>query len=271
MSSEPVDRARRRALPLLPAALCAIADGAPTAARRVALLRAIRAMGTPWEATALLLTILEERAVRPEHIRSLYALRALLVEESATEARTEEALGYAADVALAGGPTAEQLAVLAAATSALDGDWEVLSRRGIPGRPTSEDTRATMRSILAREVTPPHENPIDLFRGALPIAGLPTPGSADPVRFYDGLAGSISLAPQERIAVVERLGSLTQVQIDALVGIFEEERVKFLSLDETHYPQLRRLAVEFGVQWIEVYEGLTGRHVVTPRRRAGDA
>lgn len=271
MTNESVDRARRQALPILPAVLCAIADGAPTPARRVAVLRAIRSTGAEREATAHLITILEERAILPEHIRSLYALRAVLAEDSATESRVEAALGYAADVALAGGPTAEQLAVLAAATSVLEGSWEMLHRRGIPERPSSEDTRATMQRILAREAPPDRDHPIDLFRGALPIAGLPAPGTTDPVRFYDGLAGSISLSPRERVAVVERLGDLTQEQIDALVDIFEEERVKFLSLDELHHPQLRRLAVEFGVQWLDVYDELTRGRVVTPRRRRGDA
>ncbi|MBP9717713.1 hypothetical protein KBD59_00240 [Candidatus Gracilibacteria bacterium] len=114
--------------------------------------------------------------------------------------------------------------------------------------------------------------------GGAPPAGAPPPKPSKPANFQLGtllgpvlnikvaphslqfdqqyflhlLAGSISLTKDEKIRIVESIPKLKQVQVDELVRIFEEERVKFAELGEEHVPQLEKLAKQHYEDWIDI-------------------
>ncbi len=60
-------------------------------------------------------------------------------------------------------------------------------------------------------------------------------------RFAYGLAASISLTWDEKDRIVSAIPKLSQFQVEELVRILEEERKKFLELDEAHFNQLLKL------------------------------
>lgn len=74
----------------------------------------------------------------------------------------------------------------------------------------------------------------------------------DEQKFLHLLAGSISLTKDEKQRIVESIPKLKQSQIDELVKIFEEERVKFAELGQEHVPQLDKLAKQHYEDWIDI-------------------
>ncbi len=66
------------------------------------------------------------------------------------------------------------------------------------------------------------------------------------------LAGSISLSKDEKKRIIESIPKLKQSQIDELIRIFEEEKVKFASLSEKHVAQLEKLAVQQYNEWMDI-------------------
>jgi len=59
--------------------------------------------------------------------------------------------------------------------------------------------------------------------------------------FKELLAGSISLLYEEKVAIIDRVSSLSQFQIDQLVNILQEEKKKFAALNKKHSEELKKL------------------------------
>jgi len=59
--------------------------------------------------------------------------------------------------------------------------------------------------------------------------------------FVELLAGSISLTMTEKKRIIEAIPQLSQFQIDELMKIFEEEKVKFTELEKKHAEQVKDL------------------------------
>lgn len=74
----------------------------------------------------------------------------------------------------------------------------------------------------------------------------------DEEKFIRLLAGSISLAKDEKKKIVESVPKLKQEQIDELIKIFEEEKQKFAALSKKHVPQLEKLADQHYAEWMQL-------------------
>jgi len=74
----------------------------------------------------------------------------------------------------------------------------------------------------------------------------------DEEKFIRLLAGSISLAKDEKKKIVESVPKLKQEQIDELIKIFEEEKQKFAALSKKHVPQLEKLADQHYTEWMQL-------------------
>jgi hypothetical protein len=59
--------------------------------------------------------------------------------------------------------------------------------------------------------------------------------------FVELLAGSISLTMTEKKRIIEAIPQLSQFQIDELMKIFDEEKVKFTELEKKHAEQVKDL------------------------------
>ena len=66
------------------------------------------------------------------------------------------------------------------------------------------------------------------------------------------LAGSISLSRAEKKRIIESIPKLKQTQVDELIRIFEDEKVKFAELSKKHVPELERLAKKHKEDWIDI-------------------
>lgn len=265
------------ALSVLPAALCAVTDGNTSAARRVAVLRAAVQRGLPRKAIVALARLMERDGVRPGDIRTLYALRTRVVENGA--AGLEEAVfavDRCVDVLQMDAPSEEAgatagRAVLGAVIAVLlpdqaDTVWDRIAAHtnGELVRPDPETARAALRALLDSDASDDSlVHPFHLFRGGLPLGGLPSlpddgaPWGDTAHRLYEGLAGSISLSKHEKTAVIRGISSYRRGQLEALLEIFSEEDHRFLELDERHHPQLRALAVDHALDWLEVHADVT--------------
>ncbi len=71
----------------------------------------------------------------------------------------------------------------------------------------------------------------------------------DEVKFLELLAGSISLTISEKGNIIEHIPQLSQFQIDELVKIFEEEKVKFTELEKKHAEQVAELEKKHASSW----------------------
>lgn len=67
--------------------------------------------------------------------------------------------------------------------------------------------------------------------------------------FYTMLAGTISLTLDEKRRVIEAIPRLSQIQIDELIRILEEEKGKFSQLDIKHEYQLRAIEKQHALEW----------------------
>lgn len=71
----------------------------------------------------------------------------------------------------------------------------------------------------------------------------------DEDRFLNLLAGSISLSREEKKRIIDSIPKLRQEQVDELMRIFDEERVKFIELSPKHGAQLKKLEDEHAADW----------------------
>ena len=71
----------------------------------------------------------------------------------------------------------------------------------------------------------------------------------DEARFLELLAGSISLTINEKKKIIEAIPQLSQFQIDELIKIFDEEKVKFTELEKKHAEQLAELEKKHASSW----------------------
>jgi len=76
--------------------------------------------------------------------------------------------------------------------------------------------------------------------------------SFDENYFLRLLAGSISLSKDEKMRIIESMGKLKQSQVDELIRIFEDEKVKFAELGEEHVPQLEKLVKQHYEDWLDI-------------------
>ena len=76
--------------------------------------------------------------------------------------------------------------------------------------------------------------------------------SFDEKHFMTLLAGSISLTKDEKRRIVDSIPKLKQSQIDELIRIFEEEKMKFAELGQEHVPQLDKLAKQHYEEWMDL-------------------
>lgn len=68
-------------------------------------------------------------------------------------------------------------------------------------------------------------------------------------KFINLLAGSISLSKDEKKRIVDSIPKLRQEQVDELIRIFEEERIKFIELSPKHSVQLKKLEDQHFADW----------------------
>lgn len=85
-------------------------------------------------------------------------------------------------------------------------------------------------------------------RGAVVLPDHPNT-QFDEVEFLDCLRGSISHTRDEKLRIIAAIPKLSQVQINELVGILDEERAKFSQLSPKHLHQLRMLEQLHVLQW----------------------
>ncbi|MBI5421511.1 hypothetical protein HZA44_00035 [Candidatus Peregrinibacteria bacterium] len=71
----------------------------------------------------------------------------------------------------------------------------------------------------------------------------------DEAKVLELLAGSISLTISEKRNIIEHIPQLSQFQIDELVKIFEEEKLKFTELEKKHAEQLAELEKKHAGSW----------------------
>lgn len=83
---------------------------------------------------------------------------------------------------------------------------------------------------------------------AIPAHGL----KFDEQYFLHLLAGSISLAKDEKKRIIESIPKLRQEQVDELIRIFEEERSKFAELSAKHVEQLKKLEKQHWADWQDI-------------------
>jgi len=76
--------------------------------------------------------------------------------------------------------------------------------------------------------------------------------SFDEQQFLHLLAGSISLAKDEKKRIIESIPKLRQEQVDELIRIFEEERAKFAELSAKHVEQLKKLEKQHLADWQDI-------------------
>jgi len=74
----------------------------------------------------------------------------------------------------------------------------------------------------------------------------------DEAKFLELLAGSISLTINEKKNIINAVPQLSQFQIDELMKIFEEEKVKFTELEKKHAEQLAELEKKHASSWQDV-------------------
>jgi hypothetical protein len=76
--------------------------------------------------------------------------------------------------------------------------------------------------------------------------------------FLKFMAGSISLSKEEKRTILCNIHQLSQIQMDALIQILEEERAKFRKLDDTHLNALMELEMRSLIEWREIEAELLG-------------
>lgn len=74
----------------------------------------------------------------------------------------------------------------------------------------------------------------------------------DEEKFLRLLAGSISLSRDEKKRIIDTIPKLRQSQVDELIRIFEEEKLKFAQLSKKHVPQLEKLAKQHAQDWLDL-------------------
>lgn len=81
---------------------------------------------------------------------------------------------------------------------------------------------------------------------------LPHNLSFNEEKFLRLLAGSISLSRDEKKRIIDTIPKLRQSQVDELIRIFEEEKLKFAQLSKKHVPQLEKLAKQHTQDWLDL-------------------
>lgn len=74
----------------------------------------------------------------------------------------------------------------------------------------------------------------------------------DEQKFLHLLAGSISLTKEEKKRIVQSIPKLKQEQVDELIRIFEEEKMKFAELSQKHVDQLKKLEKQHWADWQDI-------------------
>jgi hypothetical protein len=74
----------------------------------------------------------------------------------------------------------------------------------------------------------------------------------DESNFLDLLKFSLSLNTMEKKRVVDAISNLSQFQIDELMKVFSEERIKFKDLAKEHPEDIKKLVVKQQAEWIEL-------------------
>lgn len=83
----------------------------------------------------------------------------------------------------------------------------------------------------------------------------------DEQKFLRLLAGSISLTKEEKKRIIQSIPKLKQEQVDELIRIFEEEKIKFAELSGKHVDQLKKLEKQHLADWqdIEIEQKAQGK------------
>lgn len=71
----------------------------------------------------------------------------------------------------------------------------------------------------------------------------------DELRFIDLLEHSLSLSVFEKKRIIDELQYLSQLQIDKLTEVFEDERVEFRKLVSTEWETIKGLVVKAQNEW----------------------
>jgi hypothetical protein len=79
----------------------------------------------------------------------------------------------------------------------------------------------------------------------------------DHVRFTRILQNSLSLDVPEKLRVIEAFSSLSQLQVDQLIGVFEEEAEEFERLEPTEGKTIADLRIAKAGEWEVIVEILS--------------
>jgi len=71
----------------------------------------------------------------------------------------------------------------------------------------------------------------------------------DDAIFLDLLSHSVSLTKTEKIKIINKIPDLAQTQIDRLISIFQEEKVKFSKLEDHHSTEVSALENQKMQEW----------------------
>ena len=99
-------------------------------------------------------------------------------------------------------------------------------------RPSNAGNKQQQQQFISSVKIPPHPNT-----------------KFDEAKFLELLAGSISLTINEKKKIIEAVPQLSQFQIDELIKIFEEEKVKFTELEKKHAEQIAELEKKHAGSW----------------------
>lgn len=92
--------------------------------------------------------------------------------------------------------------------------------------------------------------------------------SFDEELFLFFLKYSLAISPEEKIDIIERIGELTQSQIDQLLSIFADEQVQFSQLERQHPDYIRKERSDRLGKWETVVEAHFARQAAAANDNA---
>lgn len=233
----------RALTPLVPAWLCAVADGHPAPCVVADLASGIVELDLPEQAARALARWLGEPRPTVARLQQVFSLRG--------HPEVPRFLERAARTSSVAPSVASSVALLSAgvALGCRDTAEALVDAHRLP-RP--DDLTSCAKALFADTPPPALPHPMQLVDGVLLLSGLPDA----PIPLLRGLAASLSLSMKEKLRILGSLEGLSERQRDHLQRTFQEERKKFRELDEKHHRALRKLVVEHAVDWVRIHEHL---------------
>ena len=141
-------------------------------------------------------------------------------------------------------------------------EWDDLISNLIKGKEIKPDTNNTIQENENYEgvLNPFHTiTPWDFYFDEKPDIKLIIPDHEtdfDENQFFNFLSASLSLSKNEKLQVIKEIPKLSQEQLDGLIKIFTEERIKFSEISIEHWFQLTALHKQNLSDWKEVIHSI---------------